>query len=661
MRNYEDFVFKRVFFMAREKSRVKFYSKYDMSVGFYIRRVANIIENFNAEIEITDINEIIELYNIQLFISNEIYPTHWDEQQRKNYTETTNFFSKTIGIFFSEININLLDQFFEILEYDYRDDFWKLIEKYNVYKKVSHSMFIKLLSSEKFYLTQVLRCKKIVNYFSDEILSYMESNVKSATILLKYYLLEHGKERERYYFPKELTDEKVLFLFEKYVSDPSANSNYLKLLYECKTINTLGIPDKLKLKAKRKYEEQMDTFFNPENGLEYSVDVRFTNEIEYSKLEIEDGTKITALYSNKWISENLDFPTLLNNFIYLFGFTDYQNRWEHVSRESELGVLEKIGGIKGKRDYPIGIAFNQKQMLAQLQIFGYYKILERYNVNLEEVIYWFFSKYLKEEFGIQNFCFNPSSPTAAYIEKCRNLSAEMESILKQFKIYCEDEEIDIELLFVMTNQTPIKDIPSLISNKYLYPSGKDFETIGRLLFSSQSDLYYIPQFSKEYSSFYEVLKREDISYDMFEDYQKIGIDWLKQHNIIGVDKENKILFNNHKLFLLHQLYEHKVVVLNYFKKYQTIIDELVKMGIVEYSSSLLSIPEQQYYNYLFNEVNWNNGLIIRNKYSHGTQIRNDKENMHDYFILLRIIILIIIKINQELCLKYPKMINNDEV
>ena len=647
--------------MAREKSRVKFYSKYDMSVGFYIRRVVNIIENFNAEQKITDINEILELYNIQLFISNKIYPTHWDEQQRKNYTEVTKLFSKTIGIFFSEININLLDQFFETLEYDYRDDFWELIEKYNVYEKVSRSMFIKLLSSKKFYLTQVLRCKKIVNYFSDEILSYMESNVKSSTILLKYYLSEHDTERERYYFPKELTDEKVLFLFEKYVSDPSANSNYLKLLFESKTINTVFIPDKLKLKAKRKYEELMETSFNPENGLECSVKVLFSNEIEYSKLEIEDGTKITALYSKKWISENLDFPTLLNNFIYLFEFTDYQNRWEHVSRESELGVFEKMVGIKGKRDYPIGIAFNQKQMLAQLQIFGYYKILEQYNVNLEEVIHWFFSDYLKEEFGIQNFCFNPSSPTATYLEKCRNLSAEMESILKQFKIYCEDEEIDMELLLVMTNQTSIKDIPSLISNKYLYPSENDFETIGRLLFSSQSDLYYIPQFSKEYSSFYEVLKCEDISYDMFEDYQKIGIDWLKQHNLIDIDKENKILFNNHKLFLLHQLYENKVVVLNYFKKYQTIIDELVKMGIAEYSSSLLSKPEQEYYNYLFNEVNWNNGLIIRNKYSHGTQRRNDEENMHDYFILLRIIILIVIKINQELCIKYPKMINADEV
>ena len=47
-------------------------------------------------------------------------------------------------------------------------------------KKVSRSMFIKLLSSEKFYLTQVLKdAKKIVNYFSDEILSFMETNVNS--------------------------------------------------------------------------------------------------------------------------------------------------------------------------------------------------------------------------------------------------------------------------------------------------------------------------------------------------------------------------------------------------------------------------------------------------------------------------------------------------
>lgn len=522
-------------------------------------------------------------------------------------------------------------------------------------------MFIKLLSSEKFYLTQVLRCKKIVNYFSDEILSYMETNANSITILLNYFLVIPNNEDEKYYFPPKIFGVKMISILEKYISSPTPNSNYLKLLSESKSINKVKLPSRLKLKAKRKYEEQIESSFSTSDGLKYSVEVRFSNEVEDTKEELINGREKKILYSEKWINENLDFPTILNNFIHLFKFTDYQNRWEHVSRESELSFFEKIMGVKGKRDYPIGIVFNQKQILAQLQMLGYFNILEQYNVNLEEVIHWFFTNYLLEEFGIQDFCFNPSSPTGTYLEKCRNLTAEMESILKQFKIYCEDKKLDIELLNLTTEQTYIKDIPSLIPNKYIYPKGEDFKVIGRLLFSEQSDLYYIPQLSKEYSSLYELLKSEDISYDMFEDYQKKGVDWLKQRNIIDVDKENKILFNNRKLFLLNQLYEHEVIVENYFKKFQTIIDELIKMGIAEYSSSLLSKPEQDYYNYLFNEVDWNNGLIIRNKYSHGTQRRNDKENMHDYFILLRIIILIVIKINQELCIKYPKMINDDEV
>ena len=55
-------------FMEKEELRVKFYSKYDMSIGHYFSRITNIIENFNSKTKITDINEIIELYNIQLFI-----------------------------------------------------------------------------------------------------------------------------------------------------------------------------------------------------------------------------------------------------------------------------------------------------------------------------------------------------------------------------------------------------------------------------------------------------------------------------------------------------------------------------------------------------------------------------------------------------------------
>lgn len=648
-------------FMEKEELRVKFYSKHDMSIGHYFSRITNIIENFNSKTKITDINEIIELYNIQLFILNEIYSADWDEQKCKKYNDDVMLFSNTIGIFFSEINVDYIDQLFEILENDYSDDFWVLIQKYKVYEKFSPSIFTKLLSNKNFHLNQVLKCKKIVTHFSDEILSFMETNVNSVTILLDYFLVKRNNENEKYYFPKKLSGGKMISILEKYISIPTSNSNYLKLLSESKSINNVKLPSRLKLKAKRKYKEQIESLFSTRSGLNYSVEVRFSNEVEDTQEELINGREIKALYSEIWIRENLDFPTLLNNFIYLFKFTDYQNRWKHVSRESELCVFEKTMGIKGKRDYPIGIAFNQKQILAQLQIFGYYNILEQYNVNLEEVIHWFFNNYLIEEFGIQDFCFNPSSSTATYLEKCRNLTAEMESILKQFKIYCEDGKLDIELLYLMTEQTFIKDIPSLISNKYIYPIGEDFKVIGRLLFSDQSRLTNIPELSEKYDSLYEILKNKNVSYDMFYGYQKTKLDWLKRKNIIDFNKDNQIIFDNHKLALLYELYDYNVVVFDYKKEYQTIIEEFVEMGIVEYSSSLLSLPEQEYYNYLFNEVNWNNGLIIRNKYSHGTQRRNDKENMHDYFILLRIIILIVIKINQELCIKYPKMINNDEV
>ena len=93
---------------------------------------------------------------------------------------------------------------------------------------------------------------------------------------------------------------------------------------------------------------------------------------------------------------------------------------------------------------------------------------------------------------------------------------------------------------------------------------------------------------------------------------------------------------------------------NTMKKYQSIIMELNKMGLVQFSSSLFSRPEQDYYNYLFNKSEFDNGLDIRNSYTHGTQRVDENQNKQDYFIFLRIMILIVIKINEEFCLKYPK-------
>lgn len=635
--------------------RVKYYSTNDLSAGFYLKRIEDIICNFVVEKKRVDINEIIELYNIQQFFHNRIYSIHWTKQQLNDYSEIVSDFSKVIGEFFSGINTDTIESMFDTIYYDYRNDFWKLIEKYKVYDKISVEQFRKIILNKHFILNDVLKCKNIVKKFSDEIITYMEKNPFCAEIILSYYLEKHDRNIESLYFPVELSNEKKTLILDKYIASNSSNINYLKLIFESNSTNNLRLPDRLKLKAKRKYDEEIETLFKEGTGFEYGAKVSFSNKIdEEFKFETDDNRILSVLYSAKWIKENLDYPTLLNNFIYLFGYTDLQFRSLHVSRESQMSIIEKYLGIKGRKEYPTGIAFQQIQMLAQLQMIGYCNELEKYNIFLEDIIKWFFCNYLEEEFNVKGFCFNKSSHTVSYLEKCRNIAAEFDNILKRFKIYCEDGEIDDELLHISTEHIFIKDIPSMLSNKYIYPCGNDYQTISNLLFSDQSIIHYLPKLSNNYNSFYCLLEKENVYYDMFEDYQIPSIDWLIDHNIIKIDNKKRIMPYWEKIKILNELYQHDVVCFSYMKKYQSIIMELNKMGLVQFSSSLFSRPEQDYYNYLFNKSEFDNGLDIRNSYTHGTQRVDENQNKQDYFIFLRIMILIVIKIKEEFCLKYPK-------
>lgn len=635
--------------------RVKYYSTNDLSAGFYLKRIEDIICNFVVEKKRVDINEIIELYNIQQFFHNRIYSIHWTKQQLNDYSEIVSDFSKVIGEFFSGINTDTIESMFDTIYYDYRNDFWKLIEKYKVYDKISVEQFRKIILNKHFILNDVLKCKNIVKKFSDEIITYMEKNPFCAEIILSYYLEKHDRNIESLYFPVELSNEKKTLILDKYIASNSSNINYLKLIFESNSTNNLRLPDRLKLKAKRKYDEEIETLFKEGTGFEYGAKVSFSNKIdEEFNFETDDNRILSVLYSAKWIKENLDYPTLLNNFIYLFGYTDLQFRSLHVSRESQMSIIEKYLGIKGRKEYPTGIAFQQIQMLAQLQMIGYCNELEKYNIFLEDIIEWFFCNYLEEEFNVKGFCFNKSSHTVSYLEKCRNIAAEFDNILKRFKIYCEDGEIDDELLHISTEHIFIKDIPSMLSNKYIYPCGNDYQTISNLLFSDQSIIHYLPKLSNNYNSFYCLLEKENVYYDMFEDYQIPSIDWLIDHNIIKIDNKKRIMPYWEKIKILNELYQHDVVCFSYMKKYQSIIMELNKMGLVQFSSSLFSRPEQDYYNYLFNKSEFDNGLDIRNSYTHGTQRVDENQNKQDYFIFLRIMILIVIKINEEFCLKYPK-------
>lgn len=182
------------------------------------------------------------------------------------------------------------------------------------------------------------------------------------------------------------------------------NLNYLQLVSNIQSSkDKLEISPKTLLKAKRKVAELEAELFQQNSGVLMETSVLFTSSQEEEfKVKIENSS-VTATYNKEWIEENKDYPTLLNNFIYLFGFVDFQIRSTLVSKLSNMGVFERYLLTSSKNAYKKGAAFEQMNSLSLLQLMGYYNVLFSIGIRLEEVMEWFFKHYLSSEFNAQNF------------------------------------------------------------------------------------------------------------------------------------------------------------------------------------------------------------------------------------------------------------------
>lgn len=114
-----------------------------------------------------------------------------------------------------------------------------------------------------------------------------------------------------------------------------------------------------------------------------------------------------------------------------------------------------------------------------------------------------------------------------------------------------------------------------------------------------------------------------------------------EKNYLKNNEEGFIVFEDESVVLvMKDLYINEVV--NYWRaslKMRNALDKLETKNVVVFESSLLSKPEQEYVNYTLNKSQFNNGLDLRNRYSH-TQPKsteNDKTHEYNYMISPKII------------------------
>lgn len=636
--------------------RVKFYSASDYSSGFHLMGIKEMIDQFDNDKVDYDINEIIEFYNIIKFIDIKAYLTTWERQDIEIIQKVCKEYKRIVACYIKNINDSNFIGIYNEVGRNYKDDFFELLEQYKVYEMVSETIVDEILHNEKVCMHYILRNKKLINHYGNIIRTCLLNNSKYAELILDKYEIEHLNQRHTIYFPEVFTLEDKETVILNYIKAPFANLNYLYIINNIQSTNELKISDRTRLESKKRADEENQKFFDGKSGMKYGAEVGFKENQEEPIIEQDDKGVIKCSYSMEWIKDNSDYSTLLNNFIYLFNFVDLQMRITLFSKKTELGLFESALFTRSKHAYDTGVGFSIKKMLSDLQMVGYYQRLEGLDIRLEEIIEWFFKEYLLDEFKIKDYKMNPPSVSSKYLEKCRTLLPELESIIKQYNLYVEDGYIDHELLQMSSNPIPYKDIKSKLEKKYIYPNYKsqEFSNINYYFFSDQCMLSYIKDLDDKYSSFFKLLLKENVRVEDYPDYDKRDIDYLLEKNYIHVDCNGFIRITNFRLItILKDLHENEAI--NYWKypiSYRNEIDKLVDNQILVAESSLFSRPEQDYFNYYLNKSSFNNSFDLRNMYVHGTQFNNsDNENVHytNYITFLKLFILIIIKINDDLC------------
>lgn len=634
----------------QERRNIKFYGIHDLSSGVCLKESEGVFQNWDKCISSNDINAILELYNIKKFFDSGARLDCWHDEQYGAYVEKSKSIPRALGTFCAMISDDNLVQRYQSTDCIYFDDFWELICVYKVYRRLSPSVFEKLLETDEHIVWKILHQKELVETFGEVIANHLAHNSCTARYLVSHFLELHERSSQSLTFPREFTQSMRENVLIEFINRDDANINTLQLLAQGKSTDAFPLSDRLRRDAKKKMEALQEKLFATSPSMTYGANVTFKSIPSGSVETSYDRGLISCAYSREWIEENRDYPTLLNNFIYLFEYVDRCFRCNFVSLKSNLGVFERILGVKGNKEYITGIAFHSKQSLSSLQMAAYSQELCRLGIQIESVFKWFFEEYLKDNFGAIGFTYFPPSSGTSFAEKCKLMCSSIDGILKQYRLYCEDGFVDRELLEMSSGQVVFSELPSVLKNKYAYAISETVQNEMFLLFSDQSMMSYTEKTCSKYQTLSELLLSEKMKKEDFPEYQHRNLDFLFERSDLQISKDGVITIEKKRVSVLKDLFKNEVICpIHYSRELREQVGILVASGDLRYKDTLFSKPEQDYLNFMLNKAEFTNGFDLRNRYIHDTCTLNEETQRQDYLELLKIMVLIIIKINEEFC------------
>lgn len=634
------------------RHRINFYSIHDGAIPFELKKTQELLDNFVSTINF-EANDYLEYYNIKIYFDNNLFLENWNQVNKEKYVSiienTFTEFKKELV----KLNDSTIEKYIENIEFKYLENFWNLFNKLNLFKHITGDCISKILKKESKHIRYILENKNIVDKYDKKIKEFLVDFNETTEIILSKSEEKHSfGQNPIYYFPKSLSLNDKELIVDKYLDNENSNLNYVRLIENSKDSSELKLSPKLRLKAKKLSQKLNSVISKKGHSWNFRVQVGISKDQEEPVIYNNENNVLEVIYSDAFLNSCLDNDVkLVHLFTQLFQYLDETNLVTLVSKTSEIDSFESTF-MKSKNAYETGEVFTKKEYLSNLQLIIFDDYLKRNKNSIENIINSFID-YLNKIISPNKIYFKIRISDSPFVDKIRSLAPEYDFLLKQFKLLSEDGEIDLELIQLDSKPIYFSDINSLNEKKYLYSNNDLILYLKFIFFSNQSMMNYIEPYKHKYNNLYNLLLNENVKLDNFKNYQQRELKRLISENYLIINEQGFVKIENDiKIFIVGQLHLNEVI--SYWIYPELIrheIDVMIKEGLLKFENTLLTIPEKNYFNYYLNKKEYTNGFDLRNKYLHGTNSFSEDEHKFDYYMLLKVIILTLLKIEDDILTK----------
>jgi len=634
----------------QELMRIKYVPPLDLAYPYEIAKIPAFLDALADKTCPDDINNIIEYYNVVQYLNDGLSPLALDSDVDDHYSSFTPELYRKIGAFFKDIVSEDID-FFKNTDPIYYEELFFLIEQQDLDKRVGIQPVIKLWKSIDGSPELLLSRKRLVRDYDSIFRELIITNGKFAECLISYHF---SKNRfEDIFLPKSLSDKDVLNIFKEYIQGDNPNLNYIKNIEDSKSHYGLIVDDKIKVLARRKkYELEEILFGTGGHKRQYFTIVIIQDDLDYTQKILRGENGPECYYGSSFIDRAICDVDVLHIIMAGSGSLTSDCISVVTSSQNDEGLADHLmhqGNGEYKRNF--AFQFYYQNLLNHVYEFEIY--MNSKGIRFEDIFLKYFNNFIEENYNISDFSFTASTLSASYLEKCKHLFTELDSIIRQFKLYMEDGKIDQDLLSISSSPVGLYGLPSCTSHKYVEVNIESpLWEILMWLFSKESFLSVASK-GVHARNLGELLIENNLEFRDFHERQQERIEKLIDWGVLlVVDKYLK--FRSKGLtYLLWQLYN--VGALNYSHydgELKLEIDKLVDRGWLVWKNSLLTSREEDFYSYHLNKQKYSNALELRNRYAHGVFNKEEKENdglhYHNYIIILMLYIILINKIDDEL-------------